>query len=45
MQTIATGESSMLLQSLLWQSPETLSAGTLPVRATCFSFSTEAEAL
>ena len=35
----------MLLQSLLWQSPETLSAGTLPVRATCFSFGTEAEAL
>ena len=35
----------MVLQNLLWQSPEALSAGTFPVRATGFSFDTEEEAL
>ena len=35
----------MLLHSLLWQAPGSLCAGTLPVRANCFSFDTEAAAL
>ncbi|MBQ7177329.1 MAG: DUF4981 domain-containing protein [Victivallales bacterium] len=35
----------MLLENLLWQSPSAISAGTLPVRATSFSFDNEKDAL